>query len=71
VNEPGARRRLRDRLVGLLLRAVPGEVRADCRRRAQEAHDRPAVWRSGAVLIGLTWLLALAFVGRGLYAWLA
>lgn len=55
---------------GLLLRGLPAQVREDCRRAASEPHERPAIWRSGAILVGLTWLLAIGLSGGGLYAWL-
>lgn len=53
--------------VWLFVKMIPAEAHARHRAEAEAAEHRP-VSRTGAVVIGLVWLVALAWIGLLLYA---
>jgi uncharacterized membrane protein YkvA (DUF1232 family) len=48
--------------IWLVLRLIPDEVMADCRRRAAETEIDPTVKRVGATVTVMLWIVALALL---------
>lgn len=57
--------------IALVMKLVPAEVLADCRRKAEErvGQDRPTSWMAGAVII-VVWTVAAAAMAMLALRWL-
>lgn len=56
--------------IALVMKLIPAEVLADCRRRAEQSRARAKSWIAAAIIIAI-WIAAAVVVGYFVLRWLS